>query len=149
MDTDARPELQSAGAVVVAASPEGPLVALLHRRAPDEWRLAKGKLDPGETHEQAAQREVAEELGVQVPVGARLGETHYTYRSPGGPRSKSVVFFLAPLPAPAPLTPEARHFDQAVWVSPAEALRRLSWENERKMLGLALASLPGSTEKSS
>jgi 8-oxo-dGTP diphosphatase len=135
------PELHAAGAVVVAASPEGPLVALLHRREPDEWRLAKGKLDPGETHEQAAQREVAEELGVAVPIGPRLAETRYTYLAKGGPVGKSVVFFLAQLPAPVPLTPEERHFDQAVWVSPGEALRRLSWENERKVLWLALASL--------
>jgi 8-oxo-dGTP diphosphatase len=139
---DETPQLQSAGAVVVADSSEGLRVALLHRREPDEWRLAKGKLDPGETQEQAAQREVAEELGVQVQVGRRLGETRYSYLVKGAPVSKSVVFFLAHLPAPVSLTPEERHFDRAVWVSPEEALRRLSWDNERQVVWLALASLP-------
>jgi 8-oxo-dGTP pyrophosphatase MutT (NUDIX family) len=139
---DEAPQVQSAGAVVVADSPQGLRVALLHRREPGEWRLAKGKLHPGETSEQAAEREVAEELGVQVQVGDRIGETRYTYLLPSGPVGKSVVFFLARLAALAPLTPEERNFDQAVWVAPGEALQRLSWENERKMVWLALASLP-------
>jgi 8-oxo-dGTP diphosphatase len=134
--------------VVVADSPEGLQVALLHRRQPDEWRLAKGKLDPGETHEQAAEREVAEELGVQVHVERRIGETRYTYLQKGTPVNKSVVFFLAHLPAPVPLTPEERNFDGAAWVPPEEALRRLSWDNERKVVWLALASLPDEGGKS-
>ena len=140
--------LQSAGVVVLADSPEGLRVALLHRRKPDEWRLAKGKLDPGETPEQAAEREVAEELGVRVQVGDRIGETRYTYALKGAPVAKSVVFFLARLPEPAPLTPEQRNFDRAVWVSPEEALRLLSWDNERKVVWLALAALADSGRES-
>ena len=133
--------LQSAGAVLIADSREGTRVAILHRREPDEWRLPKGKLDEGETPEQAAEREVAEEMGIQVQVGLRLGETGYTYVAAGGRFSKNVVFFLARLEAPLPLTPEERNFDRAVWVSPEEALRLLLWENERKVVLLALASI--------
>ena len=140
---DQRPQIQSAGVVVVADSPEGLRVALLHRRLPEEWRLAKGKLHPGETLEQAAEREVAEELGVRVRAGRRIGETRYGYLLKGTQVSKSVVFFLARLPEAAELTPEERHFDQAVWRAPEEALRLLSWENERKVLLLGLASLAG------
>ena len=47
-------ELVSAGAVVLAGPAEQPLVALIHRRSPAEWRLPKGKLEPGETPAQAA-----------------------------------------------------------------------------------------------
>jgi len=127
--------------VVVADSADGPRVAILHRREPAEWRLAKGKLHAGETHEQAAQREVAEELGLEVQVGPRLGETRYGYRERGAPVEKTVVFYLTCLLEPAALTPEERNFDQALWASPEEALRLLTWENERKavLLGLVVA----------
>ena len=43
----------------------GPVeVALIHRPAYDDWTLPKGKLNPGETHEEAALREVKEETGL-------------------------------------------------------------------------------------
>lgn len=130
--------IQSAGAVLLAGSGEGLRVALLHRIEPDEWRLAKGKLDPGESHEQAAEREVQEEMGVQAPVGDRLGETRYRYATGGEEVGKSVVFFLVRLPELRELTPEARNFDQAVWVTPGDALRLLSWGNEREMVERAV-----------
>lgn len=139
--------LQSAGAVVLADTNDGPYLAVLHRRQPEEWRLPKGKLKRGESHRQAAKREVAEELGVVAPLGERLGETHYCYTQRGVQFSKTVVFYLARLLEPVILTPEERGFDEAKWVAPAEALRLLSWENERDMVRLALRAvgkpLPG------
>lgn len=133
--------IQSAGAVVLAEGTDGPCLAILHRRQPEEWRLPKGKLKPGESHRQAAQREVAEELGVEVQLGERLGETHYDYTQGGVQLSKRVVFYLARLPAPVDLTPEARVFAEARWVTPAEAQRLLTWENERHMVQQALQAV--------
>jgi 8-oxo-dGTP diphosphatase len=133
--------LESAGAVVIADGADGLRVAILHRRRPEEWRLAKGKLHPGESHGQAAQREVAEELGLQVELGERLGETHYRYWQEGRSVSKTVVFYLARLPEPVRLAPEKHTFDQARWVCPAEALRLLSWENERRLVVQALRTI--------
>lgn len=47
------------------------------------WDLPKGKIDKGETPEQAAVREVAEETGLEnVSLGAFIGFTWHTYKTP-------------------------------------------------------------------
>ncbi len=55
---------------------------LIHRRG--KWDLPKGKLDPGETIEQCAVREVEEETGLQQPeLGELLTITYHTYNEFG------------------------------------------------------------------
>ena len=55
-------EVEAAGGVVLDG--EG-RVAVVHRPRHDDWSLPKGKLDPGESFEDAALREVEEETGVR------------------------------------------------------------------------------------
>jgi 8-oxo-dGTP diphosphatase len=65
--------VRSAGGVVVRDGS----VLLVHRPAYGDWTLPKGKLDPGESWEDAALREVEEETGLRCEVGAEAGRTFY------------------------------------------------------------------------
>ena len=64
------------------AGPDGALeVVLVHRPRYDDWSLPKGKVDPGETDEQAALREVREEASIDARIGPELPTTTYLDRS--------------------------------------------------------------------
>jgi 8-oxo-dGTP diphosphatase len=71
------PSLHLAGCVV--RNEKGGIL-LLHRnkKGVQQWELPGGKLEPGEKPEQAAVRELEEELGVTVSIQARLGEASFT-----------------------------------------------------------------------
>src|ERR671917_1510797 len=65
----------------VQRSPSGDVeVALVHRPRYDDWSLPKGKPHSGETLPLTAVREVGEETGHTVALGARLGSTRYLVR---------------------------------------------------------------------
>lgn len=67
--------IEAAGGLVRNAQGE---LLVFYRRG--SWDLPKGKIDPGETPEQAAVREVQEETGLQhVTLGDFAGATWHTY----------------------------------------------------------------------
>lgn len=67
-----RPEpVEAGGGYVVRRTETGVELLMIHRRG--VWDLPKGKLDPGETPEEASVREVAEEVGIELATLTVLG----------------------------------------------------------------------------
>ncbi len=126
----------SAGGVVF----RGDEVLLLQRRT-GEWVLPKGHIDEGESEPETAVREVREETGLVVEAIEPLGATQYRFTNNSGRLvHKTVHWFLMECQggelAVEPL------FRQARFVRPEEALRLLTFANDRMLLSRALAKKP-------
>jgi 8-oxo-dGTP diphosphatase len=69
------------GALVVAIGPEG--VLLVHDVWRDQWEVAGGGIEAGESAEEASVREVAEESGQQLTAIRRVGRATFRLVSDG------------------------------------------------------------------
>lgn len=72
--------VRAAGGVVWRRVDDHVEILVVHRPRYDDWSLPKGKLDPGESEEEAALREVEEETGLRCELGAQLATVEYTDR---------------------------------------------------------------------
>ena len=76
--TVTEPAIRAAGGLVLRGDRNGGVdIALVHRRAYDDWEFPKGKLHPGETEPDAALREVEEETGLRCWLGREIGTSSY------------------------------------------------------------------------
>jgi 8-oxo-dGTP pyrophosphatase MutT (NUDIX family) len=133
--------VHAAGGLLWRNGPGEHQLALIRRmRHGDEWSLPKGKLDPGESWEVAALREVSEETGCEVSLGAFAGGQIYLAKG----RPKVVLYWhMLCLGTGGPL--DAAEVLELAWLTPAAALGRLTYEAEKRLLSEALpmANPPG------
>jgi 8-oxo-dGTP pyrophosphatase MutT (NUDIX family) len=122
--------IRAAGGMVVRRAPDGRrLIAIVHRPGREDWTFPKGKLEPGETFERAALREVREETGLYCRLGRFIGHTEYRDRKD---RPKVVAYWV--MEAIGGIFRPTEEVDQIRFVDFAEAARVLSYERDRELL---------------
>lgn len=141
-------EQASAGGIPVFFGPDGPELLLIQceRRHRRTWEVAKGKLERGESPEQAAVREVREEIGLpdDLEIITGLGYVRYGFTTPDRePRLKTLHMYLMRAPirygsfdlaAPEGIT-------DAAWFSPEKAARLVAHRSLRPLMRKVRAML--------
>jgi 8-oxo-dGTP pyrophosphatase MutT (NUDIX family) len=102
-----------------------------------EVRLPKGHIDPGETPEAAALREVREESGYAgLEIEVDLGTAHSEFDFRGKHHTRDERYFLMRLTRPERQAPEPTGPEEALfspeWLELEEAEKRLSYASERE-----------------
>ena len=124
-----RRHVRAAGGVIVRDG----RVALVHRPKYDDWALPKGKLEEGESWEDAALREVWEETRIRGALREELSPVEYT--DPKG-RPKTVRYWRMEALEEGDFTPNSE-IDDLLWLTPDEALERLTYDHDRELVLMA------------
>lgn len=105
--------IEAAGGLVFNQKKE--ILAIFRRGS---WDLPKGKIDPGETAEAAAVREVQEETGLQqIELDRHLLDTYHTYRLKSGKRVLKRTYWYIMHTRDTNLIPQAEEdIEKAVWI---------------------------------
>jgi 8-oxo-dGTP diphosphatase len=133
MDPEAA-EVKASGGVVWRRSGDGDAeVVVVHRPRYDDWSLPKGKLDQDERWEDAALREVQEEVGLRCTLGDELPPV--AYRDNKG-REKVVRYWLMePLDGGA-FEPNDE-VDEMRWLDLQAATALLSYPHDAELVRVA------------
>jgi 8-oxo-dGTP pyrophosphatase MutT (NUDIX family) len=122
-------EVKASGGVVWRRGAGGIEVAVVHRPRYDDWSLPKGKLDPGESWEDAALREVEEEIGLRCRLGRELPPVSYTDTKG---RAKVVRYWLME-PVDGEFQPSSE-VDEMRWLIPSAAVDLLTYPHDRELV---------------
>ena len=130
--------VRSAGGVVWRREAGGGLeVLVVHRPEYDDWTLPKGKVEPSETDEDGARREVEEETGLRCELRAHLDDVEY---EDAEGRAK-VARYWEMLPLSGQVTARGE-VDEVRWLSVQDAVATLSFDRDRDLVA-ALAQRRG------
>ena len=133
----------SAGGVVWRRSAAGAIEVVLCGRTEEKlWGLPKGTPDDGEAIEETALREVREETGLEVALGEPIGSIEYWFTAAGVRYHKQVHHWLMS-PTGGDVSQHDHEFDAVGWFPLAEARKKLSYVNARRILDMAGALLEG------
>ena len=112
-------------------------IAIVSMKPKLRWQLPKGIVDPGETPEITAVREVKEEAGIETKLLDLIETIEYWYRSTkyGKPvRFHKFVHFYLLEYVSGDVSNHDHEVEEARWVSFEEAIEMLAFKSEREVV---------------
>ncbi len=110
-------------------------IAVVHRPVQHDWSFPKGKLEPGETLDLAALREVHEETGMQCDLLRFIGHTEYVDRKG---RPKTVAYWI--MSATGGFFQPNDEVDEMRWMDLDGAAQKLSYPRDRELIAVLMAA---------
>jgi ADP-ribose pyrophosphatase YjhB (NUDIX family) len=129
----------SAGGLVLDLAgdvPRGALIGRTDRQGRLLWSLPKGHIEPGETAQEAAVREVAEETGIRGEVIGELGTIDFWFVADGRRIHKTVRHFLLRAVS-GELSDADIEVSEVAWVALPQIADRLAYPDERGLVDTA------------
>lgn len=135
----------SAGGAVTRSRGDLVEVALISVGSPPRWQLPKGLIDPGETPDIAALREVREEAGLEASIVELIEKVEYWYQATSGGKRvryhKFVHFFLMDYVS-GDVADHDHEVNEARWFELGAAIETIAFKSERSVLEKAAALIP-------
>jgi 8-oxo-dGTP pyrophosphatase MutT (NUDIX family) len=126
----------SAGGIVVNDRGD---VLMIARRSPagkQQWTLPKGLVESGESAEETAVREVAEETGVVAEITGEARTIDYWFVwKPDDVRYHKFVHYFPMRALSNEAGPRDSEAEEVAWFPPHDAVARASFGNEKAVLG--------------
>ena len=137
-------EVSAGGLVIDHSGKNGLLIGRIdHKDASGKrilWSLPKGHIEEGETPEQAALREVAEETGIESAIERSLGVIDFWFMA-GGKRIHKTVHHYLFRETGGTLAPQESEVDEVGWFPLSEIVERLAYPDEKKLIARTEASV--------
>lgn len=130
-------EVSAGGLVIDFSGTKGLLIGRFDQKDANRerllWSLPKGHIEEGETPEEAAIREVAEETGITSEISRELGVIDFWFMAGGKRIHKTVHHFLFK-EVSGVLTPQESEVDEARWFPLEEIVNLLAYPDEKKLI---------------
>ena len=108
-------------------------VAVVHRPKYDDWTFPKGKLDPGETDEEAATREVREETGLECVLEEEFATVRYVDSKGRPKRVRYWLMTVAGGDTGSKTSIPNAEVDELRWLAPDDASTLLTYARDQAL----------------
>lgn len=128
----------SAGGIVLRQAQDSNVEVLLTKHSQNKhWSFPKGLIDPGQTTQEAALREVKEEGGVEAEILDKVGYSKYVYTFNNEKIFKVVTYFLMKYKS-GDIEDHDFEVEESGWYEVKEALKQLSFSQDKVLLKKAV-----------
>lgn len=128
----------TAGGVVYRQNAKGEVEILLIQDAKDRWTIPKGHIEEGETAQETAKREIAEEAGLKdTDVQGWLGKIHFRYRRVNTLVLMTTQIYLVKAKGDTNAIKKEEWMNGIQWFPFSEALDKIEYEDIGKLMLLA------------